>query len=198
MKRIRPDVRIVSQTVLMDDWARVTRYEADVAPEGGRRQRLVRQVYDAGNGAAVLPVDRARGTVILIRQFRMPVYVSPRAGDDGMLIEACAGRLEGGAPEAVIRKEAEEEIGYRLHRLTQIFDVFMSPGAVSEHLALFVAAYTPSDRIGGGGGAADEGEDIEVMELPLVEALAMVQRGEIADAKTVLLLQYLALNPQSP
>ena len=124
------------------------------------------------------------------RQFRMPAFVH---GGPSFLIEVCAGLLDRQGPEEAIRKEAEEELGYRLREVTQVFDAFMSPGSVSERLACFVARYTPADRISAGGGAAHEGEDIEVLELSLDEAMAMVRRGEIADAKTIMLLQHARL-----
>ena len=132
--------------------------------------------------------------MLLVRQFRMPVWINkPDAKERGMLIEVCAGLLDKNDPETAIRKEAEEELGYRLKAVRQVFDAFMSPGSVSERLALFVANYSPADRISAGGGEASEGEDIEVLELPLAEAIAMVERGEIADAKTIILLQYAAM-----
>ena len=162
----------------------------DIALRDGSVATQVREVYDRGNGAAILPIDPARGTVLLIRQFRMPAYVN---GHDGWLIEACAGLLDDQDAEAAIRKEAEEELGYRIGDIERVFDVYMSPGSVTERLALFTARYTPADRISAGGGSPHEGEDIEVLELPLAEALAMVKRGEIIDGKTVMLLQHIEL-----
>lgn len=181
-----PPVRIVSQEVLSDDWALLTRYVIDYRRRDGRRQRLVRQVYDRGNGAAILPVDPARGTVLLVRQFRMPLYLE---NGDGWLIEACAGLNDDLAPEDAIRKEAEEELGYRVHDVRRVLEAHMSPGSVAERLSLFAATYAPSDRISGGGGAEGEGEDIEVLELALDDALAMIASGAITDAKTIILLQ---------
>jgi nudix-type nucleoside diphosphatase (YffH/AdpP family) len=131
----------------------------------------------------------------------MPVYLNPPPGpaaERGMLIEACAGLLDKNDPETAIRKEAEEELGYRLKSVTRIFDTYMSPGSVSERLSLFLADYSPDDRISAGGGAPSEGEDIEVIELPLTEAVAMVDRGEIIDGKTIMLLQYASLKRQAP
>jgi nudix-type nucleoside diphosphatase (YffH/AdpP family) len=187
-------VRILNAEVLADDWAKLTKYTIDLRRRDGQREKQIRQVYDRGNGAAILPIDPKRGTVLLVRQFRMPVWINkPEAKDRGMLIEACAGLLDKNDPETAIRKEAEEELGYRMKAAQQVFDAFMSPGSVSERLALFVAEYSPADRISAGGGEASEGEDIEVLELPLAEAIAMVGRGEIADAKTIILLQYAAM-----
>lgn len=188
-------VRILGEQVLADDWARLTKYRISLRRRDGVREEQIRQVYDRGNGAAILPIDPRRGTVLLVRQFRMPVYLNPAvgAGERGMLIEACAGLLDQNDPETAIRKEAEEELGYRLKSVTRIFDAYMSPGSVSERLSLFVADYSPADRISAGGGEASEGEDIEVMELPIDEAARMVERGEIADGKTIILLQYAKL-----
>ena len=185
-------VRIVGEKLLSDDWGRLTKYAIDFRRRDGRTERQIRQVYDRGNGAGILPVDRDRGTVLLVRQFRMPVYLNPVPGaaERGMLIEVCAGLLDDNDPETAIRKEAEEELGYRLRSVRRVFDAYMSPGSVSERLSLFMAEYSPADRISAGGGAVDEGEDIEVVEIALADALAEVDRGNIVDAKTIMLLQY--------
>lgn len=187
-------VRIVKAEVLSDDWARLTKYIIALRNNDGIVEEHVRQVYDRGNGAAILPVDRSRGTVLLVRQFRMPVFVNPRSADDsgGMLIEACAGLLDEHDPETAIRKEAEEELGYRFRHVERLFDVYMSPGSVSEKLTLFTAEYSPADRISAGGGAAHEGEDIDVLELPLDDAIAMIESGAICDGKTIILLRHAA------
>jgi nudix-type nucleoside diphosphatase (YffH/AdpP family) len=157
----------------------------------GEWQTQQRESYDRGNGAALLPYNLAQRTVMLVRQFRYPAYVN---GYDDLLIEAAAGLLDDQTPELRIRAEAEEETGYRLGEIRKIFEAFMSPGAVTEKLHFFVAEYDPSMRIGSGGGNADEGEDIEVMELPIDQAMAMIGDGGIVDAKTIMLLQYAALN----
>jgi nudix-type nucleoside diphosphatase (YffH/AdpP family) len=186
-------VRILSTEVLADDWAKLTKYTIEYTRRDGRREKQIRQVYDRGNGAGILPIDPVRGTVLLVRQFRMPAYMNQPAHDGGMLIEACAGLLDKNDPETAIRKEAEEELGYRLKAVRRVYDAFMSPGSVSERLSLFVAEYSPADRISAGGGEPSEGEDIEVLELPVREALTMVASGAIIDAKTIMLLQYAAL-----
>lgn len=184
-------VRVLSEHVLSDEWARLTRYTVERKFRDGTRRKEVRQVYNRGNAAAVLPIDRTRGTVLLVRQFRIPVWLNPATPGEanGMLIEACAGLNEGNDPETAVRKEALEELGYRLGAVEQVADIHMSPGSVAERLALFVAAYTPGGRVSDGGGLKSEGEDIEVIEMPLSEAFDMVVRGEITDAKTVILLQ---------
>ena len=157
----------------------------------GEWQTQVRETYDRGNGAALLPYNRKRRTVVLVRQFRYPAFVN---GYDDLLIETAAGMLDNASPEERIRAEAEEEIGYRLHDVHKVFEAFMSPGAITEKLHFFVAEYEPEMRIGDGGGLADEGEEIEVLELSIDEALAMIADGRIVDAKTIMLLQYAALH----
>jgi nudix-type nucleoside diphosphatase (YffH/AdpP family) len=157
----------------------------------GEWQTQHRETYDRGNGATLLPYNLKQRTVVLVRQFRYPAYVN---GHDDLMIEAVAGLLDDESPEARIRAEAEEESGYRLRDIRKVFEAFMSPGSVTEKLHFFVAEYDPSMRIGGGGGNSDEGEDIEVLELAIDRALAMVGDGSIADAKTIMLLQYAALN----
>jgi nudix-type nucleoside diphosphatase (YffH/AdpP family) len=184
-------IRITSEEVLSDDWATLTKIVFDCRRRDGRWESQVRQVYDRGDGAVILPYDAARGTVLLVRQFRMPAY---KNGHPEPLIEACAGLLDADDPETCIRKEAQEELGYRLDRVTRVFEAFMSPGSVSERLVFFVAPYGSGDRMGFGGGNPGEGEDIEVLEPTLEAALAMIAAGEIIDAKTIMLLQHLKLN----
>jgi nudix-type nucleoside diphosphatase (YffH/AdpP family) len=157
----------------------------------GEWQTQHRESYDRGNGATLLPYNLAQRSVVLVRQFRYPAYVN---GYDDLLIEAPAGMLDNETPEIRIRAEVEEETGYRLGEVRKIFEAFMSPGAVTEKLHFFVAEYESNMRIGSGGGLASEGEDIEVLELPIDQALAMIGDGRIADAKTIMLLQYAALN----
>jgi nudix-type nucleoside diphosphatase (YffH/AdpP family) len=157
----------------------------------GEWQTQRRETYDRGNGAVLLPYNLTRRSVVLVKQFRYPAYVN---GYDDLMIEAAAGLLDNASPEARIRSEAEEETGYRLGEITRVFEAFMSPGAVTEKLHFFIAEYEPGMRVGAGGGIASEGEDIEVLELPIDEALAMIASGRIVDAKTIMLLQYAALN----
>jgi nudix-type nucleoside diphosphatase (YffH/AdpP family) len=157
----------------------------------GKWQTQHRETYDRGNAATLLPYNLAQRRVVLVRQFRYPAYVN---GYDDLLIEAAAGLLDNETPEVRIRAEVEEETGYRLGEIRKVFEAFMSPGAVTEKLHFFVAEYESSMRIGSGGGLASEGEDIEVLELPIDQTLAMIGDGRIADAKTIMLLQYVALN----
>jgi nudix-type nucleoside diphosphatase (YffH/AdpP family) len=184
-------VRIVEERVLSDDWYLLKKTTFDLQRRDGSWQRQSRETYDRGNGAVLLLFDAGRGTVVLTRQFRFPTYVNGNAA--GLLIEACAGLLDGDAPEACIRREAQEETGYLVRSPKKVFEAYMSPGSVTEKLHFYVAEVEPSDRIGTGGGEAAEGEDIEVIELTLTDALAMVRSGEIADGKTIMLLQHAAL-----
>ena len=183
-------IRIRSVEVLSDDWAVLKKTIFDYRRRDGTWETQVRQTYDRGDGAVILPYDPDRSTVLLVRQFRLPAYVNGHAEP---LIEACAGLLDRDDPETCIRREAEEELGYRLGRVERVFDAFMSPGSVTERLAFFVARYSVADRVADGGGDADEGEDIERLEPTLDEALAMVARGEIIDGKTIMLLQHARL-----
>ncbi|HEY0198014.1 MAG TPA: NUDIX domain-containing protein [Rhodanobacter sp.] len=184
-------VRVIESRVLSDDWYLLKKTVFDFRRADGRWQRQQRETYDRGNSATVLLYQRATHRVVLTRQFRFPAYVN---GHDGMLIEAPAGLLDEATPEQRIRAEIEEETGYRIGAVHKIFEAFMSPGSVTERLFFFVAEYDVASRIGDGGGLEDEGEDIEVVELPFAEAMAMVHRGDIVDAKTIMLLQYAALH----
>src|SRR5471032_3208438 len=183
-------VRITSQKLLSDNWYVLKKYEFELRRRDGTWQAQTREVYDRGNGATILLYNRARRTVVLIRQFRMPVFVN---GHDGLLIESAAGLLDNASPEERIRLEAEEETGYRVGSIEKIYEAFMSPGSVTECIHFFIGEYQPGDRVSDGGGLADEGEDIEVLELGYEQAIAMVERGEIVDGKTIMLLQHLEL-----
>ncbi|KWC78798.1 NUDIX domain-containing protein [Burkholderia cepacia] len=190
MAATRDRVRIVDTTVLSDDWYVLKKVTFDFLRRDGTWQRLSRETYDRGNGATILLRNADTGDVLLTRQFRMPAFVG---GHDGMLLEAAAGLLDDATPEARIRAEAEEETGYRVRGVRKVFEAFMSPGSVTEKLHFFVGEYDASLRTGDGGGVVEEGEDLEVVEMPLQAALDAVERGEIVDAKTIMLLQYVAL-----
>jgi len=184
-------IRVQNVRVLSDDHYTLKSTTFEWRRANGEWQTQARETYDRGNGATLLPYNLAQRTVVLVRQFRYPAYVN---GYDDLLIEAAAGLLDNESPEIRIRAEAEEETGYRLGDIRKIFEAFMSPGSVNEKLHFFVAAYEPHMRVGSGGGIAAEGEEIEVLELPIDQALAMIGDGRIADAKTIMLLQYAALN----
>ncbi|MEK9279184.1 MULTISPECIES: NUDIX domain-containing protein [unclassified Bradyrhizobium] len=184
-------VRIKDVRVLSDNWTVLKETTFDFRRANGEWQTQRRETYERDNAAAVLPYNRAQRTVILVRQFRLPAYIR---GYDDLLIEAAAGVLDDASPEERIRAETEEETGYRLHHVQKIFEAFMSPGAVTEKMHFFIAEYEPEMRVSDGGGLPHEGEDIEVLELSIDEALAMIADGRIIDAKTIMLLQYAALH----
>ena len=184
-------VRVKGVRVLSDDYYLLQKTTFEYRRANGEWQSQDRETYDRGDCATVLLYNLAQRTVILVRQFRYPAFVN---GYDDLLIETAAGVLDDETPEVRIRAEAEEETGYRLGEIRKIFEAFTSPGSVTEKVHFFVAAYDPSMRIGGGGGLEDEGEDIEVLELAIDEALAMITDGRIVDAKTIMLLQYAALH----
>jgi nudix-type nucleoside diphosphatase (YffH/AdpP family) len=183
-----PDVRINRVEVLSDAWYTLRRVDFDHRQSGGEWTNQQREAYDRGNGATILLVNWEHETVVLTRQFRMPAYMNGHP--DGMMVEAAAGLLDDDDAETAIRREAEEETGYRVRSVERLFELFMSPGSVTERVAFFAAEYTPDDRVNDGGGVADEGEDIEVLELALSDALDRVGSGQINDGKTVILLQW--------
>jgi nudix-type nucleoside diphosphatase (YffH/AdpP family) len=174
------DVRLLS-----DNYGTLKSTTLQWRRDDGTWQTQHRETYDRGHAAALLPYNRAQRTVILVRQFRYPAFL---AGHDDLLVEAAAGLLDNASPEDRIRLEAEEETGYRLHDVHRLFEAFMSPGALTEK-----AEYEPGMRVSAGGGLAEEGEEIEVLELGIDEALAMISDGRIVDAKTIMLLQHAAL-----
>ena len=182
-------IRVKNVEILSDRHYRLNEVEFDYRRGNGEWQTQKREVFDRGHAATLLPYNVASRTVVLTRQFRLPAYL---AGHDDFMIEAAAGMLDDASPEERIRAEAEEEIGYRLHDVRKVFE--LSPGSVTEKLHFFIAEYDAAMRVGDGGGLAEEGEDIEVLELPIDSGLAMISDGRIVDAKTIMLLQYAALH----
>ncbi|AXA92247.1 NUDIX domain-containing protein [Massilia sp. YMA4] len=185
-------IRIKEVKTLADDWYVLKKTTFDYRRRDGTWQTMSRETYDRGHGAVILLYNLARRTVVLVRQFRFPAYGYGGA-HDGYLLEAPAGLLDTATPEQRIRAEVEEETGYRVHDVRRVFEAFMSPGSVTERLYFFVAEYEPDSRVGTGGGVEQEGEDIEVVELDIDAALAMVADGRIEDGKTIMLLQHAAL-----
>lgn len=185
-------VQIEKTEVLADDWYVLRKTTFNYRRVDGGWQKLTRETYDRGNGATLLLYNLQNGTVVLTRQFRYPTFVNGNAS--GRLIEAAAGLLDLAEPAKRIRQEVEEETGYRVRDVESVFESYMSPGSVTERLFFFVASYEASDRVSSGGGIYDEGEDIEVLELKFKDAMDMVRKGEICDGKTIMLLQYAALN----
>ncbi|CNE07498.1 GDP-mannose pyrophosphatase NudK [Yersinia nurmii] len=175
----------IQRTLLSDNWYVLNKYSYDLKRKNGELVHQEREVYDRGNGATILLYNRAKGTVILINQFRMPTYVN--GNESGMLLEACAGLLDADTPEDCIRREAIEETGFEIGEVEKLFAAYMSPGGVTELVHFFAAEYLPEQRIYAGGGIDDE--DIEVLEIPFKDALAMIADGRIKDGKTIMLLQ---------
>ena len=184
-------VRITSDEVLSNNWYTLKKYTFDYQRADGQWEKQSREAYDRGNGAVILLYNREKQTVLLTRQFRIPTYVN--GNETGMLIEACAGLLDRDNPEDCIRRETEEETGYKINSVEKIFEAYMSPGSVTEILYFFVAEYSEDMKVSDGGGSAQEQENIEVLELPFGKALDMVKSGEIKDAKTIMLLQHAQL-----
>lgn len=181
---------IRKRETLSDDWGVLTKYTLSYRRSDGKWQDMTRETYDRGHGAVVLPYNPKRGTIVLTRQFRLPAFVTGHSDD---LIEACAGLLDKRDPEEAIRKEAEEETGMTLGQVEKIGEFYMSPGSVTERLHFFVAPYTNAVATGANKGVYEEGEDIHVMEIPLMQALTMITDQRIVDAKTIILIQHLAL-----
>jgi nudix-type nucleoside diphosphatase (YffH/AdpP family) len=184
-------LRVEKVELLSDNWYVLRKATFDWRRRDGTWQRQEREAYDRGNGAAILLYDEERRTVVLVKQFRYPVYTN---GWNDLLIEVPAGVLDNAGPEERIRAEAEEESGFRVREVRRVFEAYMSPGSVTEKLYFFVGRYTPEDRVNEGGGLHEDGEDIEMIEPTIDEALAMIERGEICDGKTIMLLQYAALH----
>jgi GDP-mannose pyrophosphatase NudK len=184
-------VKNIRKEVLSDNWYTLNKVIFDYRMENGAWVEQAREAYDRGNGATVLLYNKKKQTVILISQFRMPTFLN--GNTSGMMIETCAGLLDGDDPETCVIKEAEEESGFKVSHVEKIFEAYMSPGAVTEIIHFYVAEYTDRDKVSSGGGLDSEHEDIEVMELNFDEAMSMIGSGEIKDAKTIMLLQYAKL-----
>lgn len=186
------NVRNIKTELLSDNWYSLNKITFEYEKEDGSWETQIREAYDRGNGAAILLYNKSKGTVVLTRQFRMPTYAN--GNEDGMMIEVCAGLLDGDHPEDCIKKEAEEETGYKVENVQKVFESYMSPGSVTEILYFFVAEYEDTMKVSDGGGAEDETENIEVLEILFEDALQMIETGHIKDAKTIMLLQYAQIN----
>lgn len=186
-----PDVLVRDVELLASGWHVLRRTTLERRRPDGTWTTEQRETYDRGNGATLLLYDADRRTVLLSRQFRFPAYANGHP--DGMLLEAAAGLLDDEDPETAVRREVEEELGVAVGEVEHVFDVWMSPGSVTERLHFYAAPYSPADRTGAGGGLDEEGEDIEVVELDVDDALDMIDDGRIADAKTIMLLQWAVL-----
>lgn len=184
-------IRNLKTEVLSDHWYTLRKATFEYLKKDGSWEVQTREAYDRGNGATILLYNSANRTVILTRQFRIPTYLN--GNDSGMLIESCAGLLDAENAEDCIKRETEEETGYKIASVQKIFEAYMSPGSVTEVVHFFIAEYTKSIKVTAGGGAHDEQEEKEVLELPIERAIEMIADGEIKDGKTIMLLQYVQL-----
>ncbi len=181
-------VKNIKKTLLSDNWYTLNKFRYDFQSNNGEWSTQEREAYDRGNGAVILLYNKEKQTVVLTKQFRMPTYIN--GNEDGFMIEACAGLLDKNNPAEEIKRETEEETGYRLNTITKVFEMYMSPGSVTEKLFFFIAEYNAEMKVSDGGGVANETEDIEVLELPFSKAIELMKSGKIQDAKTIILLQY--------
>ena len=185
-------VKILDTEILSNNWYILKKLTYQFQKSDGEWQTQNREAYDRGNGATILLYNKEEKTVILTRQFRLPTYIN--GNDSGMLIEACAGLLDKDNPEDAIRRETEEETGYKVSHIEKVFEAYMSPGSVTEIIYFFIAEYSSDMKVNEGGGMEHEQEDIEVLELSFDDAFAMIASGEIRDGKTIMLLQHVKLN----
>jgi nudix-type nucleoside diphosphatase (YffH/AdpP family) len=192
---MKEKVNILEKKILSENWYKLYKYTYETNDKKGNKKVEHREAYDRGNGAVILLYNVENKTVILTRQFRLPTYIN--GNEDGLMIEACAGLLDQDNPEDCIRKETQEETGYRLTHVKKIYEAYMSPGSVTEILYFFIAEYSKDQKVNEGGGVEEE-ENIEVLELPFAKAWQMMESGEIKDAKTIILLQYTKLNNLIP
>lgn len=185
-------IKILETKVLSDNWYILNKITYEYTKKDNIKLIQSREVYDRGNGATILLYNKEQRTVILTRQFRLPTFVN--GNETGMLIESCAGLLDKDNPEDCIRRETEEETGYKIKEVRKILEAYMSPGSVTEILYFFIAEYTKEMKVSDGGGVENEEENIEVLELKIDDAVKMINKGEIKDGKTIMLLQYIKLN----
>ena len=185
-------IRIKKTELLSDNWYTLNKVTFDYQKHNGEWETHTREAYDRGNGATILLYNRDTKTVILTRQLRLPTYVN--GNENGMMIEACAGLLDQNNAEDCIKKETEEETGYKISKVEKIFEAYMSPGSVTEMIYFFIAEYSKEMKVSEGGGLAEEQENIEVLELTFENAYKMIYSGEIKDGKTIMLLQYAKLH----
>lgn len=186
------NIKITKTEVLSNNWYVLRKITYEYLKKDGTWETQAREAYDRGNGATILLYNKENKTVILTQQFRMPTYLN--GNETGMMIEACAGLLDKDNAEECIKRETEEETGYKISSVQKVFEVYMSPGSVTEIVHFFVAEYSKDMKVNDGGGLADEQENIEVLEIDFLKALEMIKNGRIKDAKTIMLLQYAQIN----
>ncbi|UPZ36462.1 GDP-mannose pyrophosphatase NudK [Sphingobacterium sp. PCS056] len=186
------NIKITESKILSDNWYILRKITYEYLKKDGTTMTQSREAYDRGNGATILLYNTEQKTVILTRQFRLPTFIN--GNETGLMIEACAGLLDKDNAEDCIRRETEEETGYKITDVRKIFEAYMSPGSVTEILHFFIAEYAKEMKVSEGGGLDHEEENIEVLELYISEAMRMVASGEVKDAKTIMLLQYIKLH----
>lgn len=184
-------IKIIDTKILADNWYTLKKITYQLLKPDGTWQTQEREAYDRGNGATILLYNTHAATVILTRQFRLPTFIN--GNESGMLIEACAGLLDKDDPEACIKRETEEETGYKITDVKKVFEVYMSPGSVTELLYFFIAEYSKDMKVNEGGGIEHEQENIEVLEMHINDAMQLIETGEIKDGKTIMLLQHVKL-----
>ncbi|GAA5024603.1 hypothetical protein GCM10011506_08340 [Marivirga lumbricoides] len=187
-----PSVKITKTEILSDNWYTLKKIFYDIQNSQGEWETQTREAYDRGNGATILLYNAQTKKIILTRQFRLPTFIN--GNETGMMVEACAGLLDENNAEDAIRKETEEETGYKVSNVKKIFQAYMSPGSVTEIIHFFIAEYDKSMKIGEGGGLDEEQENIEVLEWDFEQAYSKIATGEINDGKTIMLLQYAKIN----
>ena len=187
-----PEIKIKETKLLSDNWYILNKVTFDYQKPDNSWITQQREVYDRGNGAAILLYNKENKTIILTRQFRLPTYLN--GNKSGMMVEVCAGLLDQDEPEQCIIRETEEETGYRISKVKKIMETYMSPGAITEILYLFIGEYDTSMKVSEGGGLDHEQENIEVLEMSFDQAYGMIETGELKDAKTIMLLQYAKIN----
>lgn len=192
MKQLNSKIKIKETELLSDNWYTLNKVTYEYQKKNGEWETHSREAYDRGNGAAILLYNNENRTVILTKQFRLPTYVN--GNENGMMIEVCAGLLDRDNAEDCIKKETEEETGYKVNKVHKVFESYMSPGAVTEILYFFVAEYNKDMKVSEGGGLEEEQENIEVLELDFDKAFNMISSGEIKDGKTIMLLQHAKIN----
>ena len=186
------NIKILKTDILSNNWYVLKKVTYEYEKKDGTKLIQTREAYDRGNGATILLYNKAQQTVILTKQFRLPTFIN--GNDSGMLIEACAGLLDKDNAEDCIKRETEEETGYKVTDVRKIFEAYMSPGSVTEILYFFIAEYSKEMKVAEGGGVEHEEENIEVIETGIEQAVSMIETGEIKDAKTIMLLQYIKLH----
>lgn len=182
------NIKNIKHTLLSDNYYILNKVTFDYMMRNGNWVNQMREVYDRGDGAGILLYNKKKKTVILTKQFRMPTYLN--SNKTGFLIEIAAGMLDKDDPEACVIRETEEEVGYRLDKVTKVYEAYSSPGVMTEKMHFFIGEYTENMKVGNGGGLDSEHEDIEVLEIPFKTAITMLNNGEIHDTRTIVLLQY--------